>query len=127
MTKAYETIGVETEVMDASPYRLVQMLFERCVQHIQMSKHYMERSETIKKCESISKAMDIIAYLKLSLNMTDPESMKLSTHLNVVYTYIDSQLLEANRKNDPQCLDNALSKLLIIKSAWNNMRCENAK
>lgn len=121
MMGLYEKINVETEIMDASPHRLIQISLEKCAQHIQMSRHYMEQKDIVKKCQSISKAMDIAAYLRHILNKEDTEASKLSDKLEVVYSYIDRQLLMANMKNDPQYLDAALHSLMIIKSAWDEI------
>jgi flagellar protein FliS len=118
MNNTYDTIGAEAEVVDASPHRLVQMLLERCVQQIHTSRHYMEKNDIVRKGQCISKAMDIIAYLKLSLNMDDPKARELSKKMDDVYSFVDSELLQANMTNDPSHLDAALNKILIIKSAW---------
>lgn len=122
MTKIYEEIAIDTEVLEASPHRLIQMMLERCVQHINMSRHFMEANDIPKKCKAISKAMDIIAYLKLSLNMEEKAARELSERLDIVYTYIDKQLLTANLKNDPTYLNLALTHLMKIKNSWDAVK-----
>jgi len=118
MKDMYKDISIETEVLDASPHRLVQMMYEKCIDGIQISRHLMHENDVPKKCQAITKVIDIITYLKLTLNMDDPEAKKLSQHLMVVYDYIEHQLFLANMKNDPVHLDNALVNLKKIKAAW---------
>ncbi len=117
----YGKIGAETEVMNASPHRLIQLLFERAVQQIQLAKHYMERKEIAKKCQAVTKALDVIVHLKESLNFDDKNAKKISEKLSDIYTYIESVLLKAHIKNDPILLDEALAKLNPIKTAWDNI------
>jgi len=121
MNKVYENIKHETEVFDASPHRLVQMLLERCVQQILLGRHSMERKDVASKCQAITKAMDIISYLKAMLNREAPEAKELTGKLSDVYAFINKQLLFANMNNEPAYLDDALQKLNIIKSGWDAM------
>lgn len=124
MTKLYEQIGLETEVLDASPHRLIQMLLEKSLQQINLSRLYLQQNDIAKKCAAIDKAMDIVLYLKLSLNMEDPQAVELSQKLDVVYSFVEKQLLEANRNNSAQYLDAAISNLLTIKSGWDEIGAE---
>ena len=88
----YGKIGAETEVMNATPHRLIQLLFERAVQQIQLAKHYMERKEIAKKSQAVTKALEIVEHLRQSLNLTDKNAKKISEKLRDVYTYIESVL-----------------------------------
>lgn len=117
----YASIGLETEVLDASPHRLIQMMYERLVKLIHLTRQQMIAKDIPKKCQSISKALDIIGYLKMSLNFDHPEAAALSERLDHVYSFVERQLIEANMKNDPEFLDIALEKILTIKSAWDSI------
>lgn len=123
----YNKIGAESEVMDASPHRLIQLLFERCLQQIQLAKHYMERRDIPKKCAAINHAMDVIIHLKASLNFNDDKAKEISGKLNDVYTYIEKNLLRANLKNDLALLDDIYEKLIPIKTAWDDIGDKHGK
>lgn len=116
--KQYDEIAAETEVLDATPHRLIQLLFDRCLQQMQLARHFMERKEIQKKCEAINKAHDIILHLRAALNHEDKEAKKVSEKLNDVYVYIEKCLFKSNLKNDPSLLDDAMSKLIPIKTSW---------
>ena len=117
----YGKIGAETEAMNATPHRLIQLLFERAIQQIQLARHYMERKEIAKKCQAVTKAIDVIEHLRASLNFDDKNAKKISEKLSDVYKYIEAVLLKAHLKNDPILLDEALAKLNPIKTAWDNI------
>lgn len=120
--KSYQSIEIETEVVSASPHRLIQILLEKGIQQINLARMHMQNNNIPNKCESISKAMDIINYLKITLNKDDPQANELSKHLDVVYQYADRMLLMANLKNDEKFLDEALKKMMEVKSAWDSMK-----
>ncbi len=119
--KAYDTIAAETEVLDASPHRLIQLMFNRCLQQMQLAKHFIERKEINKKCEAIAKAHDIVIHLRAALNHDEPNAKQLSEKLNNVYQYIEKCLFKANLRNDLASLDDAIAKLMPIKTSWDNI------
>lgn len=121
MKNLYEKIGVETEVMQASQHRQIQMLFDRCLQLIKLSTHYIELNDITNKCNTISKAMDIVNYLNSILQSHDEQSKKMSDSLSAIYQYVDRQLLMANLKNDTKYLDEAYDKMSKIKSGWDEV------
>lgn len=125
----YHQIAAETEVLDASPHRLIQLLLDRCIQQMQLAKHFMERHDIPKKCAAINKAHDIILHLRAALNQDDKEAKRLSEKLNDVYVYIEKCLFKSNLKNDASLLDEAISKIMPIKTSWDQIgeRNENIK
>jgi flagellar protein FliS len=118
---AYNEIAAETEVLDANPHRLIQLMLDRCLQQMQLAKHFMGRKEINKKCEAIAKAHDIIIHLRAALNHNDKEVKQLSEKLNIVYEYIEKCLFKSNLKNDASLLDDAISKLMPIKTSWDHI------
>jgi flagellar protein FliS len=121
MKDFYNEIEIDSEVMEASPHRLVQLMYEKCIDGIQISRHLMRENDVPKKCRAITKVIDIVNYLKISLNMEAEEAKELSQHLHNVYSYIEHQLSLANLKNETIYLDNALSKLQKIKESWDKI------
>lgn len=120
--KSYQSIEIETDVVGASPHRLIQLLLEKSIQQVNLAKIYMQNKNIINKCNAISKAMDIISYLQISLNNEDQQAKELSKHLDVVYQYASKMLLMANLKNDEKYLDEVIKKMSEIKSAWDTMK-----
>ena len=52
--KAYNQVGVDTDVASASPHRLIQMLMEGVIQKIAIAKGHMMRGEIADKGAHIS-------------------------------------------------------------------------
>ena len=114
---AYSNVGVETAVTEASPHRLVVLLFEGAKEAIILAKAGIEAGDIQKKGVSISKAIDIILNgLRASLNME--EGGDLSQNLYALYDYMARRLLYANVNNDIAALDEVFSLLSEIHSAW---------
>lgn len=116
--QSYEEIGVTTDVLTASPHKLIELLLDKCFLQIQLSKKYLNENNIKQKCQCISKAIDIVSYLRLSLNFDDPQAKKLSEELDKIYSYIDNTLLKANLHNSVEKLDEAEKLLETIRSAW---------
>lgn len=121
MNNIYKEIELDTEIMQASPYRLVQMMFEKCIDGILISRQLIRENDIPKKCHMITKVIDIVCYLRETLDMENEECHELSTHFKNVYDYVEHQLILANLKNEIQYLDNAYKHLQKIKTAWDKI------
>jgi|SRR5579883_702950 flagellar protein FliS len=118
---AYSEIEISTDVLTASSHRLIQLMFEKCAQHIELSKTYILVNDIPKKLHSISKAMDILEYLRMCLNHQDEKASELSSLLDSLYAYLQKNLVQANANNDIQCLDEAKKILTELKSGWDGI------
>lgn len=121
MKNEYQDISIHTEVNDASPFRLVQMLLSACVDRIRESIRHDEDKEISKKCEKINKAVNIIRYLKSILRAEDDVSNQFVDNLVRVYDYTEQHLFNATIKNDRRCLEVALHTTQKIKNSWDEM------
>lgn len=119
--EAYSEIELSTDVLTASSHRLIQLMFEKCAQHIELSKTFILVNDIPKKCHSISKALDIIEYLRLCLNHQDEKASELSALLDSLYAYLQKNLVQANVNNDIQYLDEAKKILTELKTAWDGI------
>ncbi len=115
----YGKVSVGSEVEYASPHRLIQMLMEGALDKIATAKGFMDRGETAKKGEHISWAISIIGGLQSSLDMET--GGEIAQNLDDLYTYIVRRLMEANVNDDIGAVDEVMSLLLEIKSAWDVM------
>ncbi|UTF60803.1 flagellar export chaperone FliS [Gilvimarinus sp. DA14] len=117
--RQYQQVNVQSSVVDASPHRLIQMLFEGALERIAQAKGAMLRSDIALKGELISKAIKIIQGLQGSLN--DNEGGDLAANLDQIYDYIIRTMIQANRQNKPELLDECGQLLGEIKSAWDQI------
>ena len=113
---AYQSVGVQGGVTDASPHQLIQMLMQGVLDKVAAAKGYMEQGEVSKKCEHISWAISIIDGLRASLDKNN--GGEIATNLDELYNYMNRQLFIANLKNDMEKIDEVINLMLEIKSAW---------
>lgn len=114
--QSYSSLKVHSGVEDASPHRLIQMLFEGALERIAQAKGAMQQNQIARKGELIGKAINIVGGLQGSLN--DKEGGALATNLDELYDYIIRRLAQANFANDLSILDECGQLLGEIKSAW---------
>lgn len=114
---AYANIGLETEVLSASPERLITLLFNGAQAAIMKARLHMENNNTEGRGMAISKAIDIVdSGLKASVDRKS--GGELATNLVASYELIIRNLLLANLNNDPEKLALAEQLLVNIGSAW---------
>lgn len=122
--RQYQQVNVQSSVVDASPHRLVQMLFEGALQRIAEAKGAMMRSDIALKGEKVSKAIKIVQGLQGSLS--DTEGGELTANLDQLYDYVVRKLIDANRNDDPAGLDECGRLLGEIKTAWDGIAGQGA-
>jgi len=125
----YTQYDVKTEVFEASPHRLVQMLIEGALDKVAIAKGYIERNDIAGKGQYISWAISIIDGLRTSIDK-DAGGV-IANNLDDLYEYMGRRLLQANIDNSTEILDEVGSLLREIKSAWdaipNEVKGERAK
>jgi len=106
-------------VTDADPHQLIQMLLDGALGKLSVVKGLLKRNDTAKKGEIIGQAMSIVSGLRLSLDME--AGGDIAVNLDNLYEYIERRLLEANIKNDIGIIDEVVSLLREIKTAWESI------
>ena len=116
-TQAYATIGLETEVLSASPERLITLLLNGARAAIMKARLHMENGNIAEKGLALSKAIDIVdSGLKASVN-TDAGG-EVAKSLVATYELITYHLMQANLHNDQEKLTLAERMLTDISDAW---------
>jgi flagellar protein FliS len=114
---AYAKVGVETGVFDASPHKLVLMLFDGALVALADARRQMQAGDIPAKGASISKAISIIdSGLKASLDLS--VGGETATNLYALYDYMSQQLLVANLRNNPAIVEEVRRLLLELRGAW---------
>ena len=117
----YTDIELSTEIMSASDHRLIQLLFEKFLQHMQIAKMGIQNNERNSRNNAITKAYDIIVYLRSCLKFEDEEMKNFSEQLDSSYIMIQKCLLNATLKNDDEYLELASMMMTNIKSGWDEI------
>lgn len=116
--KQYRRLGIESEVSNASPHRLIQLLFEGALSRLAAAQGAIERGDLAAKGELIGKAIGIVGGLRASLDMSAGE---ISERLDQLYEYINFKLLEASAQNDVEKVNEVIQLLKTVKSGWDEI------
>ncbi|MFC3907591.1 flagellar export chaperone FliS [Legionella dresdenensis] len=116
----YKAIELETQVENASPHQLVNMLFQGARTNIAAAQGFISHQRIQEKCESITKAINIIDGLRTSLD--HEQGGEIAGNLDRLYEYIQEILLKANLHNDSALLDEANALIAEIHQAWQQIQ-----
>ncbi len=115
--QAYQKVGLESGVMNASPHQLIMMLFDGAQSALIRAKILINQGETAAKGAALSKAINIINN-GLSAGLDMDKGGELAQNLSALYDYMSRRLLHANLHNDEQAIDEVLALLENIADAW---------
>lgn len=115
----YANNFVETAVSEATPHKLVEMLYEGANKNLNLSKFFMQNKNYEKKSEHTNKALAIISALREGVNLE--QGKEVGENLYGLYDYCYRKTLEASAKNDPELVDEVLDILKGLAEAWQEM------
>ena len=114
---AYAKVGMETGVIAANPHKLIVMLFEGAQVALNSALQHMQAGNVPEKGKAITKAIMIIDNgLRASLDKS--VGGQIAVNLDSLYEYMSNRLLVANLNNQPEIIQEVLTLLHDIKSAW---------
>ena len=115
--RSYADIGLETQVLGASPERLITLLYLGARAEIGQARIHLQEGRVAERGAAISKAIKIVDEgLKTGLNME--AGGEIAANLARLYDYIVRTLLTANLKADAEQLDIADRLLADLAEAW---------
>ncbi|MGE4355473.1 flagellar export chaperone FliS [Halothiobacillus sp.] len=127
--QSYRQIDLAAEVEQASPHRLVAMLFEGFLTHVAKAKVAMRTHDYEGKARNVQLAMNILVGLKGGLS--EDASPELANRLYELYDYCERRLLDASARRDESGFDEVDGLIRQIKEAWdaigaheNNLQAE---
>jgi flagellar protein FliS len=122
----YRTVRSHGLVADASPARLVQIMFEHILSELATAQGCMERiknnmpvAEVIAKGKSLGKAIRLINQLNATLDMD--RGRQIAENLRNLYLYMLDRLTLANVTNDARIVAEAASLVRKVKSGWDKI------
>ena len=117
--RQYQTVNTQSQIGDASPHRLIQMLMEGGLTRLAQAKGAMERGQLTLKGEMLGKAIAIVGGLREGLDLR--QGGELASNLDGLYEYMISRLSLANRSNDPDIIAEVAGLLREVKSGWDGI------
>ena len=116
---AYLSTRATSSVHDASPHKLIALLFDACQENLAIAKGAIERKEIKKKADAIKKAIDIVVRLQASLDFE--KGGQVATRLDDLYTFCTNRLAMANVMNDSSMIDEVYRVISEIKQGWSEI------
>jgi flagellar secretion chaperone FliS len=117
LANTYARVGVETGAADASPHKLITMLFDGFDDALARARGALASGQVEVKCRAISHAVRLVEEgLKAGLDLQS--GGKLAADLHELYTYVTLRLTQANLHNDAAALDECARLLAPVRSAW---------
>ncbi|MCC6585895.1 MAG: flagellar export chaperone FliS [Bryobacterales bacterium] len=114
----------ETEVLQAEPLKLVQLLYNGAIEAVQKARIYVRQGQIRPRSEQITKAMDILTELATSVDRE--RGGELATNLVELYDYMQRQLQAANFQQIEEPLAEVEKLLSTMAEAWNQIAPEPA-
>jgi flagellar protein FliS len=122
----YQTVRSHGQVADASPARLVQIMFEHILSNLATAQGCMGRirnnmplNEVVIKCRAMSKATRLIGHLDATLDME--KGGKISDNLHNLYLYMLERLTTANASNDASVVGEVANLVRTVKAGWDKI------
>jgi flagellar protein FliS len=122
----YRAVRSHGLLADASPTRLVQVMFEHILSHLAIVQGCMQRivdnrpvSDVVAKGAAIGKAVGLINHLNACLDME--RGGQIAENLRALYVYMMGRLTLANATNDTAIVAEVCSLVAKIKSSWDQI------
>jgi flagellar secretion chaperone FliS len=122
----YRAVRSHGLLADASPTRLVQVMFEHILSHLAIVQGCMQRiqdnrpvSDVVAKGAAIGKAVGLINHLNACLDME--RGGQIAENLRSLYVYMMGRLTLANATNDTAIVAEVCSLVGKIKSSWDQI------
>jgi flagellar protein FliS len=122
----YRSVRSHGLVADASPARLVQVMFEQILAQLATAQGCMERIENnlplndvVTKGKTLGKAIRLIDQLNNTLDME--RGQKIAENLRALYVYMLARLTLANVSNDAKIVAEVMALVQKIKTGWDQI------
>ncbi|WP_300428416.1 flagellar export chaperone FliS [Thalassolituus sp.] len=118
----YQKVNVTSEVLDADPHRLIQLLMEAALTRMAQAKGAIQRKDMEEKARLLGRVNEIIQTLQSSLDHN--QGGDLAGNLDRLYDYMIRRIIEASSHNDTDMIDEVMGLMLEIKTGWDGIRQE---
>ena len=122
-TNGYQSY-YDDDLLEASPLKLVQLLYRGALDSIASARRYLRLGDIRARSRAINKAMAIVTVLARSLNTE--QGGELGRNLARLYDYVERLLIQANSEQREQPLEEAERLLSTLADAWATFETEPA-
>jgi flagellar protein FliS len=116
---AYLTTRATSSVHDASPHKLIALLFDAALENLAIVKGSMQRKEIKQKVDGIRKVIEIVNELQGSLDLD--KGGQVASNLDDLYTFCTNRLALANATNDVEKIDEVFRVIAELQQGWSEI------
>ncbi len=114
--KSYQNLALETSITDASPHRLISLLYAGALEAIARARGALNNQDTVGRGKAVNRAIRIIDEgLRHALDLN---SYALAQDLDRLYDYMIRRLFSAHRHASDAMLKEVASLLGGLNEAW---------
>ena len=118
--KFYQKEATKTQLAEASPYKVIQMLMAGVLDNLALAKGALQRKDLETKAKMLSKASAILESLRSCLY--ESQAPELGQNLYALYSYMMDRLVDASvEKDSTTAIDEVADLFRQIKSAWDEI------
>ena len=116
-----QTISITTieRLLEASPSRLVVMLYDETLRNLETCIAAIERGDIETRCVSVNCAIEILCHLFLTLDTR--EGGEIADKLASIYRFVLSRLPRVNPANDAEPAREAIRLLTPMRASWREL------
>lgn len=112
----YRQSGVVSQLQDASPHRLIAMLYDGALERLGMASSGIVNGNMLDKLRGIDAAFAIFDHLRGVLDFK--AGGDIAMRLDALYEYMMRRLLHAKLHNDAAAVKEVADLLRTIKAGW---------
>ena len=113
--QAYGATKIDTSLHEASPHKLIALLFER-MSSAALARGHHARGDFEAKAHEINKVVDIVSYLTQIIDEDQPGEVTES--LKVAYSAVVVRALEAGASGLDEHYDDVQRAIVNLSSGW---------
>lgn len=114
--QAYAATKTDTSIQEASPHKLIALLFERMSSAIALARGHHARGDFEAKARELNKLVDIVSYLAQIID--EERDAKVTQSLKVAYSAVVARALEAGASGLDEHYDDVQKAIANLSSAW---------
>ncbi len=107
------------DLMDAMPGRMIGLLYDEAIVQLRTAIAAIDYGDIETRCNSVNRAMEIIANLYLNLDME--RGGEIAGNLSHVYGFVLEKLTQVNLRNDPAPAHDAIAVLEPLRGSWHQL------
>lgn len=113
-----QTLPIATveRILDASPSRLIVMLYDEALKNLETAVAAAERGDIETRCHAVNRTVEIVCHLYLTLDTQ--QGGEIAEKLGAIYRFVLARLPRVNLSNDAEPAREAIRLLTPMRASW---------